>query len=123
MCKLIVTNASQLGKALKANADTIVIEGDFEKRIVRIKATGRVAWAIAIVGIAAAVAIILATGGPGIAFSPFLAGPAAVSTLGGPAALAAIGIAIAGGGVGALNKLRKYEVAERNNGRLVLKRN
>ena len=48
--------------------------------------------------------------------------PAAASILGVSTTTAAISIAVAGGGVAVLNKLRKYEVVEKHNTYMVLKR-
>nr|MBQ5526753.1 hypothetical protein [Succinivibrionaceae bacterium] len=50
------------------------------------------------------------------------AAPAAVGILGGAATTSAIAIAVAAGGVSALGKLRKYRVAEKTEGRVVLRR-
>ena len=62
-----------------------------------------------------------ATGGTsGIA--SFLVAPAAVSVLGGATTTAAIGIAVTAGGVGALNKLRKYKIVENDDNKLILKK-
>lgn len=94
---------------------------DLKKGVVRIHATGRVAWAIAIGAIAVAVGIIIASGGVGFFSAPLIA-PVAVSTLGLSTTVTAIGIAVAGGGVSALNRLRKYDIVENNDERLVLKR-
>lgn len=117
-----IKNEKELGKILKTNPNIIIIEGDLTKKVLRIIATGRIAWIVAIGAIAVAVGIIFATGGLGILPTTVAVAPVAVSTLGLPAALSAVGIAIAGGGVAALNKLRKYKVIEKSSDRLVLKR-
>ena len=117
-----VDNPKELGKALKGKADEIIIiKIDLAKKVLRIKATGKVAWAVAIAAIAAAVAAIIASGGLASVPGATLAAPA-VGILGFPTTVAAISIAIAAGGVGALNKLRKYKVVERGENRLVLRR-
>ena len=127
MLKVIVKNAKELAKALKDKVDIIVIEGEFGKVSFRIYAIGRVAWIVAIGGIAAAVALIFASGSmplfsPGTLPGAALAAAPAVGILGWPATTAAITIALTGGGVGILNKFRKYKLIERDDNRIVFKR-
>jgi hypothetical protein len=116
-----VHNEKELGEALKKNADRIVIEGDFAKKVIRIKATGKVAWAVCFSALTVAIVAIIATVGTGGVAAPaalasgIIAGPAAVGVLGVPAAGAAIVIAVAGGGAGVLNKLRKYKLIKKGN--------
>lgn len=111
-----VDNEQKLADAIKNGEDTIEIEGDLKEKVVRIKATGKVAWAVAIGAIGIAVCLILLappTGGTTAGFVG-IAAPAAVAILGGPATLSCIAIAIAAGGVGVLNKLRSYKLVEEN---------
>jgi len=121
MADVHVASESDLGDALKSNADTIVIEGDLVKKVIRIRATGKIAWVIAIAAIAIAVGIAIASGGAG-APAAVAVGGGAIGILGLPTALAAVAIAVAAGGVGALNRLRTYKQIERTGDRLVLKR-
>ena len=131
--RVTVKTPKELGKALKGKADEILIEGDLKKKVIRIRVTGKVAWLVAIGAIAAAVAAIIASGGLALVPGGALAAPAiwgsgaalaapAVGILGFPTTVVAISIAIAAGGVGALNKLRKYKVVERGEDQLVLRR-
>ncbi len=127
MLKVIVKNAKELAKALKNKVDIIVIEGEFGKVSFRIYAIGKVAWVVAIGGIAAAVALIFASGGvplfsPGTLPGAALAAAPAVGILGWSATTAAITIALTGGGVGILNKFRKYKLIERDDNQIVFKR-
>ena len=122
--KMAITTEKELGQALKSKQDTIEIEGDLRRKIIRIKATGAIAWCVAIGAIAVAVVAILAapaTGGasaaPGV-----IAAPAAIGILGGATTASAISIAVAAGGIGALNTLRSYKIVENSGNRLVLKR-
>jgi hypothetical protein len=119
-----VRTEAELGEAMKSNADTIEIEGDFAKKVIRIRATGAVAWAIALGAIGVAVYALLAapaTGGTtglvGVA-----AAPAAVAILGTSVTAAAISIAVAGGGIGTLTKLRSYKEVSRTKNSLILKK-
>jgi len=116
-----VTTEEELGEALKNDQDTIEIEGDLKKKVVRIKATGKVAWLIALAAIGIAVTILISTGGTGAPVSG-LVGAGAVSVLGLPAAVSAVSIAVAAGGVGVLNTLREYKIVENSDSKLVLSR-
>ena len=123
-----VRTEEELGEAIKNDEDTIEIEGDFAKKVIRIRATGTVAWAIAIAAIAIAVYALLtasATGrapgfGAGVAVGAIA--PRATGILGKSVTVAAIGIAIAGGGISTLTKLRDYEEISRTENSLVLKK-
>lgn len=119
-----VKTAEELGKAIKDGEDTIEIEGDLAKKTIKLRATGKVAWAVALgaIGIAV-VAAILAIPSGGLSAPEGAVGlAAATSVLGGPAALTAIAIAVAAGGVGALTKLRKYKEIRRTDNYLLLER-
>jgi hypothetical protein len=114
---MVINNEDDLGDALNNNDDTIEIEGDLAKKVFKIKATGKAAWAIAIAAIGVAVALALPSGG-----TSGIIGAGAITVLGLPAATSAVAIAVAAGGIGALNKLRRYKVIERNDNLLILKR-
>jgi lipopolysaccharide export LptBFGC system permease protein LptF len=114
---MFVKNEKELAQAIKNGDDYIEVEGDFGKRILKIKATGKVAWAIAIGVIGVATVAILKlparTGGAGLLAKGFIAtgaGATAVGVLGIPTVITAISIAVAAGDVGVLNKLRNYKL-------------
>ena len=119
-----VKDEKELGQALKEQQDTIEIEGDLTKKILKIKATGKIAWAVAIGAIGVAVVAILtapATGGThGVV--GVMAAPVAVGILGAGTTVAAIAIAIGAGGVGALNRLRSYKVEKLGPDHIILKK-
>ena len=57
-----VTTEEELTNAIKNNEDTIEIEGDLSKKAIRIKATGKVAWVVAIAStIVSVIGILLIT--------------------------------------------------------------
>jgi hypothetical protein len=119
----------ELGKAIRNDAPEIEIEGDFEKKIIRIRATGKVAWVIAIGAVGCAVAAIIATAGSGGTSSAVTVPGAAAAfgtaagVLGAGPATAAIAISVSAGGVGALTKLRKeYKVEKRNEKTVLVKK-
>jgi hypothetical protein len=124
---MAIDNEKDLGKAVKNEQETIEIEGNLKDKVLRIKATGKVAWVVAIGAIAIAIA---GTSYPvpepatqtltkGVAA---IAAPAAVSVLGVGTTISAISIAVAAGGIGVLNSLRNYKIVENTADRLVLRR-
>ncbi|MDO1509209.1 MULTISPECIES: hypothetical protein [unclassified Neisseria] len=123
-----VRTEKELGDALKRGDETIEIEGDLSKKTIKIRATGRVAWAIAIGAIGIAVYAAIATLGTGGVATPVtstaaaIAAPAAVGVLGGTVIYSAIAIAVVAGGVGALTSLRNYKEISRTDNKLVLKK-
>lgn len=100
----------------KNNVELIEVEFDLKRKVLRIRSVGKVAWGICIASIAVAVTSLLATMATGGTLAPasaFVATPAlagAVGILGGSTTVTAVGIAVAGGGVASLNKLRQYKV-------------
>lgn len=119
-----IRTEKELGEALKNDQDRIEIEGDLSKKVIKIKATGKVAWAIAAGAIAVAVIAVLATPATGGASNAahFIAVPAAAATLGASVASSAFAIAVAAGGIGALNKLRSYSLEKNSDGSVTLKK-
>ena len=66
-----VRNAKELGAEIERGADMIEIEGDLARRVIRIRATGRVAWLVAFGAIGLAAGSYL--------FAPTPAAPAALA--------------------------------------------
>lgn len=124
---MTIKNEKDLGDAIKNDQDTIEIEGNLAKKVLKIKATGKVAWAVAAGAIGVAVLAVMypvpepTTQVASKAFA-LTAGGSVVAILGAGTAATAISIAVAAGGVGALNKLRAYKVVSTDNNRVVLKR-
>ncbi|RJP24484.1 MAG: hypothetical protein C4520_03980 [Candidatus Abyssobacteria bacterium SURF_5] len=115
-----VTTEKDLGQALKEKVSTIIIEGSLKDKVIRIRATGKVAWLIAGGAIAIAIAIVISSAGTAAPVAA-LVGGTTVGILGLPAAIAATSIGVAAGGFAALNRLRRYKEFERSENRLVLK--
>lgn len=116
-----ITTEKELGEALKNRQDTLEIEGDLKTKVLRIKATGRVAWGLVFVLLAAAILIFLGTGGVALPASGVIGG-GAVAVLGLPAAWSAVAIGVAAGGAYALNDLRAYSIVHQDDQRIILKR-
>ena len=119
-----IESEKDLGKALNDTQDIIEIQGSLKDKVIRIKATGKVAWVVAIGSIGVSVASIVAlpmTGGTS-STANFVTAPVAVGILGSATTVSAISIAVAAGGVGALNKLRKYKITRNDANGIVLER-
>lgn len=123
--------------ALRTDQDEIHIEGDAAKKIIKIKASGNIAWVIALGAVTVAVIAALSASKSNNDKSStaamvlgFSAAPAAVATIGVSATSGLIAIVMAGvGGIGlvatkrALTKLRNnYKVIASSENMVVLKR-
>jgi hypothetical protein len=123
---ITATTAEELGKALKNDESEITIEGDLEKKVIRIKVAGKVAWAIAGGAIACAVIATIAAVGSGGTAAPvavptaFIGATAATGVLGVGATTTAIAIAVAAGGFASLSKLRRNYRLEKRDGKSIL---
>jgi hypothetical protein len=115
MSRKKVSTEKELGEALKDGVDEIEIKGDLSKKTIKLRATGNLAWAVALgfLGIAAyATYVTLGTGGastPATGPALLVVAPTAVAILGLPATVSAVAIAVAAGGTQALTRLRNYE--------------
>lgn len=126
-----VTTEEELAKAIADNKDTIEIEGDLAQKSIKIKATGKVAWAIAIGAVTVAITAILSasltsskstktlSSEPMVMSAPPTPETLTTSTI---IAIAAIIVAIIGIGVGAFNKMRKYHLEQVSENKVILKR-
>lgn len=126
------TTPKELAEAIKNKEDAIWIEGDLKNKVIRIKATGPVAWGVCFVALTAAIVFYIAApaatvavtpaGGAAMAFNSAFATITAGAALG-SAATTAVAIGVAAGGVGALNTLRdKYKIVEKDEKHIMLKR-
>lgn len=126
-----VDDANGLAAAVKRGESSIEVVGDLAKKIIKIKATGPVAWAIAsatiVIAGTAAFATLKAGKSPPViavgAVASFIPAAGAVSILGPSTALAAISLVIAAGGIGPLSAIRsQYEIADQSEGRVLLRK-
>lgn len=97
--------------------------------MIRIKATGAVAWGVCVAALGTAITLgIVAvlkkeTHSGSMSFVSGIAAMAIVIPILGPAATTAVAIGVAAGGVGALNTLRdRYKVIEKEDGHMILQR-
>ena len=128
MAKKSVKKRQELVQAVNDEIDIIYVKDpELARTVLRIKATGTVAWIVAIGAIATAVGSAIATAGSGGTSVPVtapvgLAATATATGILGPAALSAIGIAVASGGVAVLNKLRGYSAEEAGSDGVILRK-
>lgn len=121
-----VYNEKELAEAIKKQEEYIEIFGDFANKVVKIKATGKIAWAICGTALAAAIYLYVSTpaatvatapaGGTGgvVSFGSATAATAVAATTLGSSVTAAVAIGIAAGGIGAVNSLRnKYKIVDK----------
>lgn len=129
---MVVNNEKDLADALKNNEDFIEIEGDLANETVKIKATGKVAWFVAVGAVTAALVFAFATikgnegSKPATAVGTVAFSAGAVSILGVSTTSTLISIGVAAGSVIAgraiLNKLYDYEIVSKSTNRVVLRR-
>jgi len=119
----IVRTIKELVEQLLKGAGVIEIQGDLIKKVIIIKATGIAAWIVACGAVGVAVLAVTAAPAAPPAAALAVAGAApAAAILGVPTAIAAVSMAVSAGGVGILNKLREYEIVEKSDSRLVLRK-
>ena len=126
----VCRTAKEFAEAVKDNEEYITIEGDLKNGVLRIKATGKIAWGVCAGSLAIAITLCIAAG-PAMVVPPAggqalvgggAAAALAASTLG-QAVVPAIAIGVCAGGVGVLNTLRdKYKIIEKNDKYITLKR-
>ena len=119
-----VRTEKELTKAVESGVDTIEIEFPLGDKVIRIKGTGQVAWGVCIAALAVSLVAVLATPATGGSsnVAHFVTLPVATTILGGPVACSAMAIAVAAGGIGVLNKLRKYKIEKQSGDVVVLRR-
>lgn len=129
-----VKTEEELAKAVNNNENRIEIEGDLAEKVIKIKASGNVAWAVAIGSIGIAVIAIISlfknsesknSQSPKVAFVASGIGATtaagAVGVLGLATTISAIKIAVSGGGKDVLKKLRNYKMEKISDTKIVLK--
>ena len=121
MSKTVFTE-KELGEELKNDPDEIIIEGDLKNKVIKIKATGKVAWAVCAgcFAIAIPLAIVaVGTGGTSAVVSASFLVPA-TAVLGISTVISVITIGVAGGGLAVLNNLRKYKIKPLDSSKILL---
>jgi len=127
-----ISDPKDLKKALDNNQNTIEIEGNLADRTVTIKATGKVAWVVALGAVTVAIgATFITPAAPIVApvttITAGITAPVAVATVGTGTTVVMISLAITTGSLAAakllFKKLRNdYIITEKRKGYVVLKR-
>ena len=125
----MVKNEKELADAIKSKKDVIVIKGDLSKKVIKIKATGKVAWVIAFGAIAVAIVAILATASSGGTIGPVTIPTAtlfageAIAIWGLPTTIAAISLCVAAKSKNALKSLYDdYKIIEQKDNYVKIRR-
>ncbi|HBY8185580.1 hypothetical protein [Klebsiella pneumoniae] len=124
---MAITTEKDLGDAINRGESTIEISGDLAKKTLRIKATGAVAWAVAIGAISISFYAAMLTIGSGGTTAP-VAGPVvagltagSAGILGVPTTISAISLAVSAGSLGVLKKLRTgYNITKKEGDIVIL---
>lgn len=121
---MAITDEKELSKALQDGIDSIEIEGNLKDKVLRIKASGKVAWVIALGAIAIAVIVALSNtlANIGGANKVLMESPdsAPYLWLGGVWIL--VGIAVVAITLAMLNKFRGYKLEKVSNTRIILRK-
>ncbi|TSA84719.1 hypothetical protein FNE76_03885 [Helicobacter mehlei] len=91
-----VSNEAELAEAIQSGVSTIEIEGGLKNKVIKIKATGAAAWAVAITAIVVAVTATIASGGL-VAPASLFTVAGAVGILGTAPTISAVTIAVVAG--------------------------
>ena len=119
---ITVEDSDGLGKAMKQGEDTIEVKGNLAGHISRMWGMDLVLWKICLILLATIVLLVLALpiGEPmmlhAVAVSP-VAGILGIKT-----AVVAVKIAVAGGGIGALGRLKDYKLKKFSERHIILHR-
>lgn len=132
---MAITKEDELAKAVENDEDRIVIEGDLKNQVIKIKATGKVAYVVAIGAVAVAVTAITLSNKKSASTSArhmeatvasvIAAGGAisAAAVWGIPTTKAAISMAVTARSSSVLTKLiDNYDIVEKSSKVIVLKR-
>lgn len=121
---MAITDEKELGKALQDGIDSIEIEGNLKDKVLRIKASGKVAWVIALGAIAIAVIVALSNtlANIGEANKVLMESPDSAPHLWLGGVWILVGIAVVAIIVAMLNKFRGYKLEKVSNTRIILRK-
>lgn len=121
---MAITDEKELSKALQDGIDSIEIEGNLKDKVLRIKASGKVAWVIALGAIAIAVIVALSNtlANIGEANKVLMESPDSAPHLWLGGVWILVGIAVVAIIVAMLNKFRGYKLEKVSNTRIILRK-
>ena len=117
-----VQNEQELGNAVKQEESCIELEGKLASHVKKLMNLNMALWVFSLTTLSVAVLALMqapATAGVSGIIS-IVAGTSAASILGVDTVIAAVSIAVAGGGISILQKLRKYRLTYGKNGKIIL---
>lgn len=121
---MAITDEKELSKALQDGIDSIEIEGNLKDKVLRIKASGKVAWVIALGAIAIAVIVALSNtlANIGEANKVLMESPDSAPHLWLGGVWILVGIAVVAITLAMLNKFRGYKLEKVSNTRIILRK-
>ncbi|MDR1770512.1 MAG: hypothetical protein LBS02_07740 [Hungatella sp.] len=121
---MTANNEKELGNAIRNDENTIEVKGDLARMIVRMRSMNLVLWCICLSLLALMVTAVLAAPGTlGMSgAAAMLAGTPVAGMMGTTTTISSVMIAVAGGGVGALNKIRDYRMEQITRTHIILHR-
>lgn len=121
---MAITDEKELSKALQDGIDSIEIEGNLKDKVLRIKASGKVAWVIALGAIAIAVIVALSNtlANIGEANKVLMESPDSAPHLWLGGVWILVGIALVAITLAMLNKFRGYKLEKVSNTRIILRK-
>lgn len=121
---MAITDEKELRQALQDGTDSIEIEGNLKDKVLRIKASGKVAWVIALGAIAVAVIVALPHTLANIsnANKVLVETPTSAPYLGLGVVWSLVGIAVVATTLAMLNKFRGYKLEKVSDTRIILRK-
>ncbi|MFT4105537.1 MAG: hypothetical protein QM657_07250 [Lacrimispora sp.] len=120
---MCVHNEEEFGEALREGRDKIEIEGDLASKVKKLYKINLALWNFCLVCLAVTIIALMQipiTGGSSTAVS-LVAGTPLAAIVGTKAAVSAVMIAVAGGGIQVLYKLRRdYRMLNEKDGRVII---
>lgn len=117
-----VQNEQELGNAVKQEESCIELKGKLASHVKKLMKLNMALWVFSLTALSIAVlATIQAPATAGVSgIISIVAGTSTASILGMDTVIVAVSIAVAGGGIRILQKLRKYHLTYRENGKIIL---
>lgn len=117
-----VNDDKELGEAIRKNEKTINVHGSIAPRIKRLHDLDKVLYCMCLMCLAVAVVALMQIPAAGGGMLPlgFVAGTPAAAIVGVPTAKTAVLIAVSGGGISTLKRLRSYKLMRVNREHVIL---
>lgn len=117
---MAITNEKELNEALQNGVDSIEIEGNLKDKVIRIKASGKVAWIVAFGAIA--MLVIIAVFSIKNANILLMVSHNQGTKIGAIMMIGAVVVAVIAIAIALLNRFRKYKLEKVSSTRIVLRK-